>query len=48
MAKERSLWQRCLTGIGNLKEQGYWLHFCRLENSAGTGNPDVEGCIDGE
>lgn len=48
MARETSLWQRCLTGIKNLKACGHKTHFCRLENSAGEGNPDVEGCINGE
>jgi hypothetical protein len=47
MAKERSLWQRCLTGIKHLEKCGHHTHFCRLENSAGEGNPDVEGCIEG-
>jgi hypothetical protein len=23
------------------------VHLCRIENDAGAGNPDVEGCIDG-
>jgi hypothetical protein len=35
------------TGIKALRKCGYKTHFCRLENSAGEGNPDVEGCIDG-
>lgn len=48
MAKERSLWQRCLTGISDLKKCGHATHFCRLENSAGEGNPDVEGVINGD
>jgi hypothetical protein len=30
-----------------LKEAGHALHLCRIENEAGEGNPDVEGCIDG-
>jgi hypothetical protein len=47
MAKEKSLWQRCLTGINNLEKCGHATHFCRLENSAGEGNPDVEGVING-
>src|ERR1035437_1848671 len=48
MAKEKSLWDRCKTGIINLGKCGHATHFCRLENSAGEGNPDVEGVIDGE
>jgi hypothetical protein len=48
MAKEKSLWGRCQTGIKNLKECGHATHFCRLENSAGEGNPDVEGVINGD
>lgn len=48
MARESSLWQRCLTGLKQLKACGHRVHFCRLENSAGEGNPDVEGVINGE
>lgn len=47
MARESSLWQRCLTGIKHLRKCGHVAHFCRLENSAGEGNPDVEGVLDG-
>src|ERR1035437_501130 len=47
MAKESSLWQRCRGGIVHLRKCGHVAHFCRLENSAGTGNPDVEGVING-
>ena len=47
MAKEKSLWDRCKTGIINLGKCGHATHFCRLENSAGEGNPDVEGVING-
>lgn len=47
MALEKSLWKRCLTGIKHLQKCGFKTHFCRLENSAGEGNPDVDGCIDG-
>jgi hypothetical protein len=47
MGLEKNLWQRCLTGITHLEKCGFKPHFCRLENAAGTGNPDVEGCIDG-
>lgn len=45
MAKEKSLWDRCKKGITHLKKCGHLTHFCRLENSAGEGNPDVEGVI---
>jgi len=48
MARESSLWQRCKTGIKHLKTCGHAVHFCRLENAAGEGNPDVEGVIDGD
>ena len=48
MAKETSLWQRCRTGIKHLKACGHKTHFCRLENSAGEGNPDVEGVLNGD
>jgi hypothetical protein len=48
MAKEKSLWGRCKTGIKHLEKCGHATHFCRLENSAGEGNPDVEGVINGD
>lgn len=48
MAKEASLWQRCRTGIKHLRKCGHDLHFCRIENDAGEGNPDVEGVINGD
>jgi hypothetical protein len=48
MAKESSLWQRCRTGLAHLRKRGHVAHFCRLENSAGEGNPDVEGVINGD
>ena len=47
MARESSLWQRCKTGMTALKERGHRLHIGRIENTAGEGNPDVNGCIDG-
>src|ERR1035437_6155688 len=47
MAKESSLWTRCRGGITRLRGRGHVAHFCRLENSAGEGNPDVEGVING-
>lgn len=48
MARESSLWQRCRTGIKHLIACGHVAHFCRIENAAGEGNPDVEGVIDGD
>jgi hypothetical protein len=48
MAKERSLWDRCKTGIKTLRKCGHGVHFCRIENDAGEGNPDVEGVINGD
>src|ERR1017187_6343177 len=47
MAKESSLWTRCRGGITRLRGRGHVAHFCRLENSAGVGHPDVEGVING-
>lgn len=47
MARESSLWQRLLTGIKSLEAIGYRLHVERIENSAGSGFPDVDGCIEG-
>jgi hypothetical protein len=48
MALESSLWTRCRNGVKLLKKCGHGTHFCRLENSAGEGNPDVEGVINGD
>lgn len=48
MARETSLWARCKTGIKFLARCGHLVHFCRLENAAGEGNPDVEGVINGD
>jgi hypothetical protein len=48
MARESSLWTRCKTGIKHLKSRGHVAHFCRLENSAGEGSPDVEGVVNGD
>lgn len=49
MAREASLWQRIKnTGVRQLRELGYGVHLCRIENSVGAGNPDVEGHIDWE
>lgn len=48
MARESSLWQRCRTGIKHLKKCGHKTHFCRVENAAGEGNPDVEGVVNGD
>lgn len=48
MARESSLWTRCKNGVKLLKKRGHATHFCRLENSAGEGNPDVEGVLNGD
>lgn len=48
MARESSLWGRCNRAIKLLKKRGHDAHFCRLENSAGEGNPDVEGVLNGD
>lgn len=48
MARESSLWQRIKkTGIKTLVNSGYSVHMTRIENAAGIGHPDVEGCING-
>jgi hypothetical protein len=47
MARETSLWKRVKTGIKRLEYCGHLCDFCRLENSAGEGNPDVEGVVNG-
>ncbi len=48
MAKETELWDRCKTGIKRLRKCGHLVHFCRLENQVGEGNPDVEGVVNGD
>lgn len=48
MARESSLWTRCQNGIKHLRKCGHVAHFCRIENSAGMGNPDVEGVVNGD
>jgi|GEM_PF-2758205 hypothetical protein len=48
MAKESSLWTRCSGAVKRLRKHGHAAHFCRLENSAGEGNPDVEGVLNGD
>jgi hypothetical protein len=48
MARESSLWTRCSKAVKRLRKRGHAAHFCRLENSAGEGNPDVEGVLNGD
>lgn len=48
MAKETSLWARCKTGLNHLRKCGHAAHFCRVENAAGEGHPDVEGVLNGD
>jgi hypothetical protein len=47
MALESSLWQKVRKGGVALKLLGHEVHLRRLENSVGTGDPDVNGCING-
>lgn len=47
MAKESALWQRCVTAAKLLRRSGHLVDLQRIENAAGVGHPDVEGCIDG-
>jgi len=47
MARESSLWQRMKKAGKVLAEEGHKVDLQRLENAAGAGHPDVEGCIDG-
>lgn len=47
MALEKYLWQRLVRANKQLRAAGFSVHACRLENSAGEGNPDVEACIEG-
>lgn len=47
MARESQLWQRCKAGGKIIRQQGHKLDMQRIENSATSGHPDVEGCLDG-
>jgi hypothetical protein len=47
MAFESALWQRVRKAGVRLRALLHGVHMCRIENSAGDGNPDVEACIDG-
>lgn len=49
MAREKSLWGRLSgpTGVQRLTKQGHRVDVQRVENTAVSGHPDVEGCIDG-
>lgn len=47
MALESALWQRVKRGALSLRKCGFYPHVRRIENAAGEGNPDVNGCIDG-
>jgi hypothetical protein len=48
MSLEKSLWQRVRKGGVALRLLGHTVHLCRIENSVGVGNPDVNGCINGK
>lgn len=48
MARESSLWTRCNNAVKRLRKRGHVAHFCRIENDAGEGNPDVEGVLNGD
>ena len=47
MARESALWDRCKTAAKQLRQMRHHVDLQRLENSVGTGHPDVEGCVDG-
>jgi hypothetical protein len=47
MARESGLWKLVRSAGIDLRRLGHTLHLCRIENEAGSGNPDVEGCING-
>lgn len=47
MALESALWKRVRNGGTHLKHCGFKVDLKRIENSVGSGHPDVEGCIDG-
>lgn len=45
MARESELWRRLKGGV---KELGPSADLQRIENAAGVGHPDVEGCVNGQ
>lgn len=47
MARESALWQRVKGGGKHLRACGHGVHFCRIENEASAGHPDVDGCVNG-
>jgi hypothetical protein len=47
MAYEAALWKRVKSGGAHLKKCGHRVDLKRIENSVGSGHPDVEGCIEG-
>lgn len=47
MARESALWKRLRDAGVALRQTGHLVDLQRLENAAGVGHPDVEGCIDG-
>lgn len=48
MALESGLWKLVRSAGIDLRRLGHKVHLCRIENEAGSGNPDVEGCINGD
>ncbi len=47
MARESALWKRVRGGGIALRKLGHKADLHRIENAAGAGHPDVEGCING-
>lgn len=47
MALESALWKRVRKAGTHLKHCGFKVDLKRIENSVGSGHPDVEGAIDG-
>lgn len=48
MAGESNFWKLVKSAGIDLRRLGHTVHLCRIENEAGSGNPDVEGCINGD
>jgi hypothetical protein len=47
MALEKSLWQRLKGAGARLRDTlGLRVHLTRIENGAGEGTPDVDGCVE--
>lgn len=47
MARESELWKRLRDAAIELRARGHLIDLQRIENDAGVGHPDTEGCVNG-